>query len=81
MTREHFEEAKLLIREIDVLKDVAAIISVEDEIYLAPKKVEMDGGYSNYLKSQYKFSGELKQRIVATIRGYIDDLEGELSDL
>lgn len=81
MTRDAFEEAKELIREIDNLKNVVKIMADQDEIYLSPKKVELDGGYSHSFKSDYKFSGELKDRIVKTIEYYINYLEGLLSDL
>lgn len=81
MTREDLNRANEIMREINKIDEVLETFSESEELYLAPEKVVLDGGFTQYIKSQYKFAGRLKDEIITVLINEKNRLEEELARL
>ena len=81
MTREDLNRANEIVKEINRINEVLKMVSESEELCLAPEKVVLDGGFTQYVKSQYKFTGRLKDEVVLVLINERGRLEAELARL
>lgn len=81
MTREDLNKANEIVKEINRINEVIKVASENEEIHLMPEKMVLDGGLTQYVKSQFKFTGRLRDEIMTVLINERNRLEEELKEL
>lgn len=81
MTREDLDRANQIVSEINRINEVIESIAESEEVHLMPEKIVLDGGLTQYVKSLYTFSGDMKEKVIVILGEERNRLEGELADI
>lgn len=78
MTKDDLKRANEIVEEIERINKAIEVFMKNEEVCLMPEKVVLDGGFTKYVKAEYKFTGELKQEFIKVLINERAKLEAEL---